>query len=65
MKQALTGDQLHKYGYALRGVTPMYHPILIHGDRYNAISAMSSSDTGIGGEKREYEWRSFFQLLER
>ena len=37
-------DQLRKYGYALRGVTPVYHRILIRGDRYNAISAMSSSE---------------------
>ena len=27
-------DQLRKYGYALRGVTPVYHRILIRGDRY-------------------------------
>jgi len=35
----------------------MYYPILICGDRCNAISAMLSS--GIGGEKRDYEWQSF------
>jgi hypothetical protein len=35
---------IRKYGYALRGVTPVYHRILSRGNRYNAIAAMSSTE---------------------
>lgn len=35
-------DQFRKYGYALRGVTPLYHRTLSRGERINAIAAMSS-----------------------
>ena len=34
-------DQLHKYGYALRGVTPTYHRLLARGTRINAIACIS------------------------
>lgn len=34
-------DQLRKYGYALRGVTPTYHRLLCRGERLNAIATMS------------------------
>jgi transposase len=33
-------DQLRKYGYALRGVTPHYHRLLSRGQRINAIACM-------------------------
>ena len=36
-------DQLRKYGYALRGTTPVYHRFLSRGDRVNAIAAITSS----------------------
>ena len=36
-------DQIRKYGYALRGVTPTYHRLLSRGRRVNAIAAMASS----------------------
>jgi len=36
-------DQLRKYGYAFRGVTPVYHRLLRRGDRINAIAAITSS----------------------
>ena len=36
-------DQLRKYGYALRGTTPVYHRFLSRGDRINAITAITSS----------------------
>ena len=36
-------DQLRKYGYALRGTTPVYHRFLSRGDRINAIAAITSS----------------------
>ena len=36
-------DQLRKYGYALRGTTPVYHSFLSRGDRINAIAAITSS----------------------
>lgn len=35
-------DQLRKYGYALRGVTPNYHRALSRGQRINAIASMSA-----------------------
>ena len=34
-------DQLRKYGYALRGLTPHYHRSLSRGQRVNAIASMS------------------------
>ena len=36
-------DQLRKYGYALRGVTPVYHRSLSRGERINAMTAITSS----------------------
>ena len=36
-------DQLRKYGYALRRVTPVYHRFLSRGDRVNGIAALTSS----------------------
>ena len=37
-------DHIRKYGYALKGVTPVYHRLLCHGERYNAIAAVSCTD---------------------
>ena len=37
-------DHIRKYGYALRGVTPVYHRLLCRGERYNAIAAISCTD---------------------
>ena len=37
-------DHIRKYGYALKGVAPVYHRLLCCGERYNAIAAMSSTE---------------------
>ena len=37
-------DHIRKYGYALRGVTPVYRRLLCRGERYNAIAAVSSTE---------------------
>ena len=41
-------DQLRKYGYAIRGVTPHYHRLLTRGQRINACLYGRSSGIGIG-----------------
>jgi transposase len=37
-------DHIRKYGYALKGVTPVYHRLLCRGERYNAIAAISCTE---------------------
>ena len=37
-------DHIRKYGYALKGVTPVYHRLLCRGERYNAIAAVSCTE---------------------
>ena len=37
-------DHIRKYGYALKGVTPVYHRLLCCGDRYSANAAMSCTE---------------------
>ena len=37
-------DHIRKYGYALKGVTPVYHHFLCRGERYNAIAAISCTE---------------------
>ena len=34
-------DQFRKYGYALRGITPIYHRFFSRGERINAIACLS------------------------
>lgn len=35
-------DNLRKFGYALRGTTPIYHRFFTRGQRVNTIAAMTS-----------------------
>ena len=36
-------DQIRKFGYSLRGLTPVYHRLLVRGVRVSSVVAMSSS----------------------
>lgn len=35
-------DQIRKFGYALKGLTPIYHRLLVRGSRVSSIAAMCS-----------------------
>ena len=36
-------DQIRKFGYSLRGITPVYHQYLVRGTRISSVVAMTSS----------------------
>lgn len=36
-------DQIRKFGYSLRGLTPVYHRYLLRGTRISSVAAMTSS----------------------
>ena len=36
-------DHIRKFGYAIRGCTPITHRLLVRGKRVNAIAAIASS----------------------
>ena len=40
-----TKDHIRKFGYAIRGITPVTHRVLVRGKRVNSIAALTS--TGI------------------
>lgn len=37
-------DQIHKFGYALKGITPIYDRLLVRGTRISSIAAMCSEE---------------------
>lgn len=46
-------DHIHRFGYAIRGTTPISHCLLVRGKRVNAIAALASNgiiavDTMVG-----------------
>ena len=51
-------DQLRKYGYALRGVTPVYHRILVRGDMSDTMQLLQYHPLRYWHwrKKRDYEW---------
>ena len=36
-------DHIHRFGYAIRGTTPVSHRLLVRGKRVNAIAALASN----------------------
>ena len=43
-------DHIRKYGYALRGITPLCHQLLARGKRGNATVASKIRDSTVNGE---------------
>lgn len=57
-------DHIRKYGYALKGVTPVYHRLLCRGERYNAIAAISSTSVlAVEVRKGSINGSLFFDFL--
>ena len=55
---------IRKWGYALRGMTPSCSRLLVRGQRYNAIAAMSSSEVlGLEIKKETMNGEKIFDFL--
>lgn len=57
-------DHIRKYGYAIRGITPVSHRLLARGQRVNAIAGLSSSGiVAFEVVKETVSGQTFFDFL--
>ena len=56
-------DHIRKYGYAIRGTTPVSHRLLARGQRVNAIAAFSAQVVAVDIVTGFVNGEKFFDFL--